>query len=669
MFAVFFISGVSVLVLAGWFFNIDLLLRLLPFASKMNPMIAVSFLLFAIGIFFKKKFNGYVAVFAGFMLFIISVLRIISIYGLILFSPDLMLFHSDVLAELGSGRMSLVVAFGFLFLGVSLLSFKFASFKRMYVTDVVSLLVLSLASIGLVAYCFDLQSILQSAIFSSVAIHTLILFFVAGVLLLGRIDKNWKALSFKSGFMISCLLVVVFLLTLFLATIVEKFLLGQIEARFIEEANKITADVENRYDVYATALEGGGGLFAASEKVYRDEWAAYVESLDLQKNYQGVQGLGYAKLVSRKDLKNYTNAVRAEGFSSFTVFPEGERDLYSVVTYIEPFDERNQKSFGFDALQDPTRRFAMDRARDTGVAQISGKVKLIQEIDVDVQEGFLMYVPVYKNGMPVRTVEERQAAISGYVFSPFRAGDFVHGTVMQFPEGLHFVMNDGITVTGENLLYMDKDCPSLDVFNDVGNMKMAKTIYVNGHPVTLSFAADSYFDQTKFADFAALFVVSIGFLVNIFIAGMFCTLIYSRQRSIDYADELTKDLQKVNLRFKLATRAAQIGVWEWDLVENSLIASDQFYALFNARPKDFEKAYEGWVRYIHPDDKERGKEEVRLAISGKKDFDTVLRTVQIGGEVRYIRYFGEVGENKVGKPIGMVGVSWDITAQMRAEGR
>lgn len=42
------------------------------------------------------------------------------------------------------------------------------------------------------------------------------------------------------------------------------------------------------------------------------------------------------------------------------------------------------------------RRKAMARARDTGLPALSGKVILKQETDTDVQNGFLLYVPVYK---------------------------------------------------------------------------------------------------------------------------------------------------------------------------------------------------------------------------------------------------------------------------------
>lgn len=52
------------------------------------------------------------------------------------------------------------------------------------------------------------------------------------------------------------------------------------------------------------------------------------------------------------------------------------------------------------------RRKAMIRARDTGQPALSDKVILKQETDIDVQNGFLLYIPVYKkvNDNALRTI-------------------------------------------------------------------------------------------------------------------------------------------------------------------------------------------------------------------------------------------------------------------------
>lgn len=68
-------------------------------------------------------------------------------------------------------------------------------------------------------------------------------------------------------------------------------------------------------------------------------------------------------------------------------------------------------------LTEPVRRAAMERAQDEDLAVLSGKVKLVQETDHDVQPGALMYVPVYRPGLPVANVAQRRAALVGWVYS------------------------------------------------------------------------------------------------------------------------------------------------------------------------------------------------------------------------------------------------------------
>ncbi len=137
------------------------------------------------------------------------------------------------------------------------------------------------------------------------------------------------------------------------------------------------------------------GLFAASTAVDRGEWKAHVESLELNKRYHGIQGVGYAKLIQPADMPAYLESVHADGFPDFTVLPDGARELYSSITFLQPFHAQNWQAFGYDMYSQVARRTAMDRARDTGDFAVSGKVTLVQEITTDDQASSLIYLPFY----------------------------------------------------------------------------------------------------------------------------------------------------------------------------------------------------------------------------------------------------------------------------------
>jgi len=73
----------------------------------------------------------------------------------------------------------------------------------------------------------------------------------------------------------------------------------------------------------------------------------------------------------------HEKTIRTEGFPDYAIHPAGKRPQYSSIVYIEPFDGRNLRAFGYDMYADPTCRQAMEQARDTGEAALSGKVTLV----------------------------------------------------------------------------------------------------------------------------------------------------------------------------------------------------------------------------------------------------------------------------------------------------
>jgi CHASE1-domain containing sensor protein len=85
----------------------------------------------------------------------------------------------------------------------------------------------------------------------------------------------------------------------------------------------------------------------------------------------------------------------------------------------------------------------MIRARDTGIAALSGKVTLVQETSKDVQAGFLIYLAIYRKGEPLETPEQRHEALLGYVYSPFRMNDFMKGILKEKEEYVNLQIFDG----------------------------------------------------------------------------------------------------------------------------------------------------------------------------------------------------------------------------------
>lgn len=201
------------------------------------------------------------------------------------------------------------------------------------------------------------------------------------------------------------------------------------QLRFQNLVHRDQAILQNRMKTYEALLRGATGLFSSSDDVSQEEFRTFVAGLGLDRHYPGIQGIGFALRVDAGWKDGVTAEARRKGDARFTIWPESTGDDLFPILYLEPMDRRNRASIGFDMFTEPARRAAMERARDTGEPTATSRVRLVQEIDLHKQAGFLIYVPVYRRGEPVATLEERRAALAGYIYAAFRADDLLRGTL------------------------------------------------------------------------------------------------------------------------------------------------------------------------------------------------------------------------------------------------
>jgi len=295
--------------------------------------------------------------------------------------------------------------------------------------------------------------------------------------------------------------------------------------RFAAVCDAITLKIRERLTAYAVLLQGGQGLFAASDSVERDEWRRYVGTLQAEDIVPGFEGIGYAALIAPAGLADHIAAVRREGFAGYTVKPASPRDVYSSIIYLEPFAGRNLRAFGYDMFSEPVRRAAMEQARDTGRAALSGKVTLVQEGDGDdPQAGALMYVPVYRNDFPRGTVEERRAALAGWVYSPYRMRDLMSGIVPDWEilggELLDLHVYDGDRPESQHLLFDSH--PAGRPQPNPSFLHLRRTVEFNGRRWLLVF--DGGADVAALSYRPARFATAAGLVISGLLFGMLIAL-------------------------------------------------------------------------------------------------------------------------------------------------
>ena len=123
-----------------------------------------------------------------------------------------------------------------------------------------------------------------------------------------------------------------------------------------------------------------------------------------------LQGLSWNPRVSAAGRAAFEQTARPEGGGDFRITERtpdgrlvsaGERADYYPARYIEPV-QGNAAAAGFDVASDPVRRTALQRARDSSEATVTEPIELVQKAGGPA--GFLVFVPVYREGMAPGTV-------------------------------------------------------------------------------------------------------------------------------------------------------------------------------------------------------------------------------------------------------------------------
>jgi PAS domain S-box-containing protein len=128
-------------------------------------------------------------------------------------------------------------------------------------------------------------------------------------------------------------------------------------------------------------------------------------------------------------------------------------------------------------------------------------------------------------------------------------------------------------------------------------------------------------------------------------------------------EERNAQLRSLTEKLSLATNAAEIGIWDWEIAANKLTWDDPMYRLYGVTADTFGGVYEAWQRALHPHDAPSAEAAVQRALSGAAPLDARFRIVTPRGDVRHVVARGTVHRDSTGKPYRMLGTNWDVTAE------
>jgi two-component system cell cycle sensor histidine kinase/response regulator CckA len=126
-------------------------------------------------------------------------------------------------------------------------------------------------------------------------------------------------------------------------------------------------------------------------------------------------------------------------------------------------------------------------------------------------------------------------------------------------------------------------------------------------------------------------------------------------------------LREVERRLTLVQSVTRLGVWDRDLRTNMIATYGDYARLHGLEPDHPPITYEEWLASVHPVDREHIELQLQESVEQTHVWDREFRVLWPDGSVHWLLAKGTVYTDEAGRPIGMAGVSLDITERKEAE--
>ncbi len=175
-------------------------------------------------------------------------------------------------------------------------------------------------------------------------------------------------------------------------------------------------------------LESVRCFFESSQLVEPEEFESFVSSFS---DFEGFYSIAWIPCVKDDQRRQFEAQAEAAGMKGFFIkemneqgdwVPARKREEYFPVYYVSPPMEKHA-ALGFDNGSDPVRYRAIGDARDRNAAIVTERVQLVQD-DRKINS-VIVFIPLYKKGMPAGTVQQRRENLEGFVAAAFHTNVLV----------------------------------------------------------------------------------------------------------------------------------------------------------------------------------------------------------------------------------------------------
>lgn len=325
------------------------------------------------------------------------------------------------------------------------------------------------------------------------------------------------------------------LLTFFAWHMTRKQVDDRIQKQFDREASQVVELIQERMQKYEDALWAGVALYETLDgDVSHDEWVEYAHSISIEEKYPGINGIGMIKAIDPSQIDAFTETQR-QMRPEFRVYPQHDRPIAYPITYIEPI-EANRQAVGLDIAHEINRYTAAENARNTGTAQITGPIILVQ--DSNKTPGFLFYAPYYKHDGSDHT-HHNPADLQGLVYAPFVVKNLMEGVLSQENRHVNIQLSDD----GETL-FTELDGLNPD-YDPAPYHTRSYTLNIYGRDWIFDIESGLSFRNAQTASQPIIILIG-GLFIDAMILTLFMLLARANRQALQYAEMVNNELQNKN---------------------------------------------------------------------------------------------------------------------------
>lgn len=363
-------------------------------------------------------------------------------------------------------------------------------------------------------------------------------------------------------------------------------------ARFEDETDRLKSRIDGKIRGYTGMLKAARGFIESRDTVDKDSFAAFVKSLEIEKNYPEIKHIGFSKKpeqsavnasqqAARKSLRTensqiYFDQQHTEDQTFVSIEPGVENRLSLVENRIPIKDLINEKLF-----QD-----VIAQARDTGEPAATGRFNFNQNKDEN-SAGFMIFMPIYKNGEVPPTVEERRNLLKGFIYDSINTTDFLFDT-----QKVAAVKDIAVTIyeetaKPENLIVQASGNAPVAIKNlsSSSEIKAANKLWL------VNFQTLPTFDKQSGISWTPIILV-IGIIFSLLLFGMTYLESFARSKAEKISGELQESEKEKGFLLEREQKARHAA-------EESSRAKDEFISIVSHELRTPLNSIAGWSRILH----------------------------------------------------------------------